>query len=277
MLAQWLLAPIILFLSLLILIICSTYDLTTLGIKIMGCMYAFILVYYGLIQLKEYRAVVSLFHSGVDLSLLPYVKWTRYSLFFMALISLGFPIMTFCPNLLMRSLYGILSISSAFFYVLCFMGYGINGRDTSKRVAQKPKETETSGFLGRRVVNDSDERQEQMKLVIAEFVAKESFIRNGITQKEAADEMGVSVYRLKQWLNNSEFETFSRWIIYLRLVKSKKMMKEFPNLTSDEVADRCGFCDRQYFQRSFKKWMGVTPTQWIKEEELPAENKKYAQ
>ena len=36
-------------------------------------------------------------------------------------------------------------------------------------------------------------------------------------------------------------------------------------LTSEEIADRCGFNYASYFHRSFKKAIGKTPAQWRKE------------
>ena len=259
---MWLTAPVCFGLSVIILVSGFISGYLDIAVKLMSVIYAFTLIYYAVAQVKQYRCVMCSIHSGEDVSLYPYIKWIRCSLFLMIGIPFGFPIMTFNTDLLMRSLYGILSISIGFFYVLSFMGYGLNGNSKSEKVT----EGEVKRSAVKRTTVVADEKQELIKQKIEQFVKNESFIRNGITQKEAADEMGITVYRLKQWLGNSEFETFSRWIVYLRLKKSMTMLKEYPNLTSDEVADRCGFCDRQYFQRSFRKWMGVTPSQWVKKE-----------
>ena len=37
-------------------------------------------------------------------------------------------------------------------------------------------------------------------------------------------------------------------------------------MIGDELAEKCGFCDRQYLQRTFRQATGVMPKQWVKQE-----------
>ena len=107
---------------------------------------------------------------------------------------------------------------------------------------------------------------EQLHQAVDSFVSNGSYLKNGITQKEAADEMGIATYRLKTWLNTTEHKTFSHWITHLRLEKAKEILLKTPTIGGEELVERCGFCDRQYLQRVFLKWTGMTPSQWVRNE-----------
>ena len=131
---NWVVAPLILVLSVLSLIVCYFTKQMVLSATLIAIMYAFTLIYYAAICVREYFKNISKIRANEDFSLLPYIKWTRWSLLTMVVVSLGFPFMTFCTNQLYRSLYGLLSISSGFLYALSFMGYGINGMVSSNYV-----------------------------------------------------------------------------------------------------------------------------------------------
>ncbi len=66
-----------------------------------------------------------------------------------------------------------------------------------------------------------------------------------------------------KWLSRSEYGKFSNWIQSLRIAKAKKLLTEENDLSSNQVAKLCGYCDRQYFQRIFQQKEGMTPAQWV--------------
>ena len=133
---SWWLAPVLFVVSMGVLTVCAWRDCLPLAVQLMAVFYAVTLVYYGVIQIMAYFVNLRLIRTREDASLLPYLKWTRWSLFIMVLLSFGFPVMTFSDNLLLRSVYGLVALSSAFFYVLSFIGYGINGAVSTKYAAQ---------------------------------------------------------------------------------------------------------------------------------------------
>lgn len=262
--SAWLTAPVIFVFAMLILGVCTLTNQLKLATVLMSVLYAFTLFYYGVLQIKKYISLHKKIKQKEVQVLLPYLMWTRWSAFFMIFVAFGFPIMTFNTDLLMRSLYGLISIAAAFFYVLSFMGYGINGSLSEKCTLQHGLQADQSN---KKVSSVEDEHKlARLRKAVEEFVENGSYLRNGITQREAAIEMGISAYRLKTWLNTTEFETFNRWILYLRLLKAKEILLKDPDTNGDELAEQCGFCDRQYLQRSFRKWTGMTPSQWVKQE-----------
>jgi len=53
-----------------------------------------------------------------------------------------------------------------------------------------------------------------------------------------------------------------KFLINLRIQKSKELMTLFPDMTIREVAERAGFNDTSYFCLVFKKVEGITPTEF---------------
>ena len=233
--------------------------------QIAAIVYATVLIYYCLLQLLEYFRIRHAIRTNQDHSQKALLKWTKYSMFTLIIIGLGFPFMTFNSNLLMRSFYGILSISSAFFYTLCFIGYSLNY--TTKTNLSPICEEENEAKKKKEQMDDR--RMEVMGSVADDFIKSEYYLQAGITIKDAAVHMGISCNMLKVWLHSTKYEKFNNWITHLRIEKSKELLLNSPYLNSEEIAEQCGFCDRQYFQQLFKKQEGISPYKWLKERQFP--------
>ena len=239
----------------------STVHFATLT---MALLYATTLIYYSILQLRKYVNIKKVIKEKNDPYYVNLVKWTKWSMFILGAIGWGFPIMTFNTNLLMRSLYGLLSISAAFFYILCFIGYGLSGSSIfsfSVNHEENDNEDQKKPYF-------NENKQERITSAVNEFIQKERYLQTGITLKDAAIDMGISCNMLKLWLHTTPYVKFSNWIVSLRIEKSKELLVKYPDLNSEEIAEKCGFCDRQYFQRQFTKQVGISPSKWIKERQF---------
>ena len=80
-----------------------------------------------------------------------------------------------------------------------------------------------------------------------------------ITKLAAMEFLGVSRYRelFKEIMGCSPTD----YILRLRIMKAKDLLTQ-PNIGIAEVAERVGYRDRLYFQRVFKKCVGVTPGEY---------------
>ena len=170
----------------------------------------------------------------------------------------------------MRSAYGVLAISVFFFYIISFAIYGIK--------AGIPQGIATFSVKGveeqKEKVQLSISKMERMNAATSAFIKSNAFTKTSITIKEAADIMGVSMNMLKNWLSNSEYEKYNNWINALRISKAKELLIDNPDMSYDVVSEKCGFCDRQYFYRQFKKYEGVSPAIWIKDRIVNNEEEK---
>lgn len=88
------------------------------------------------------------------------------------------------------------------------------------------------------------------------------FLREGVTLADAADEMGVSIRVLSDFLNNVHKVNFNAWINALRVDESIRIMKESPDATLSDIAAKTGFPDSSSLSRIFKRIMGTTISQF---------------
>ena len=96
---------------------------------------------------------------------------------------------------------------------------------------------------------------------VNEWIMHGGYLKCGILQPDAANEIGISKYFLKKYLHFKGF-TFCNWIALLRVEEAKRILKAHREWSADAVAEHCGFSDRTVLQRTFKKFVGVTPAQW---------------
>ena len=225
---------------------------------VMALLYAICLVYCSVVEIIGYRRLEKSIKFHGNKSYIPLVKWTKTTTIVMTIVSLGFPIVIFSQNPMVRSVYGLVTISSAFVYVFSFIGYGLTG--LKKNAANESEDGEETIPM---LMNPVKTRQ--MQTAVEHFIQDEGFATPGITIRIAADFMGVSVNMLKLWLKTTKYGKFSTWVNALRVEKAKNMLLETPGLSNDMIAQMCGFCDRQYFQRLFRAQEGISPTQWAHE------------
>ena len=276
---EWYLGPIALTISLVIVLMNLKEILlpneVTQSIYLMCIIYGTTLLYYRLLLIQSFIRVrnKTLKEMHPEHTLL--IQRTKWSLLVLVIIAFGFPFMTFCTSLTMRAWYGILAISSSFFYIISFISYCLTdiAKDPMTEVyveeaknEQERNEEERNEEEEETTAKPIAELTEGMNAIVKRFIEKESYTLAGITQKDAAIEMGISCNKLRMWLRSTPHEKFNNWIMSLRIEKSKELLMKKPELSNDEIAELCGFCDRQYFQHQFSKKEGVSPTKWQKKQ-----------
>ena len=257
---EWAFGPLTYILSLACFLLLLPVGNAMISNFVMALLYASTLFYYGVLQLMEYRKIVNLINQGERLEMALLIRCTRWSLFLMTTIAFGFPLMTFNLNPFYRSIYGLLSISFAFFYIVSFIIYGFNLSEEEEIIDSKEKQSPDNDF-----VKLSEARIELIKKKVEQFIVAEHYLQPSLTMKEAADLMDISANQLKLWLRTTEYEKFNNWITSLRIHKAMELMLENPDANIENIADQCGFCDRPYFSRQFTKQVGISPSKWIKE------------
>ncbi|MDR1398718.1 MAG: PocR ligand-binding domain-containing protein [Treponema sp.] len=77
-----------------------------------------------------------------------------------------------------------------------------------------------------------------------------------------ADAVFVSKYYLSHLFQKEMKTTFSDYIRRIRIEMAKRFIKEDNSAQIQEIADRVGFNDANYFTKVFKKFSGVTPKEY---------------
>jgi len=82
-----------------------------------------------------------------------------------------------------------------------------------------------------------------------------------ITLNEVAEHAFVSTYYISRMFKRETGKNFVDFLNEIRIEKAKEMLKDVRYKTY-EVAEKVGIPDAHYFSRMFKKYVGVTPTEF---------------
>lgn len=106
----------------------------------------------------------------------------------------------------------------------------------------------------------SDRQRGLVKRAVAHIRA--NFTRQ-LTLEDVAREVHVSHYYLSHLLRRETGKSFTDHLTQFRMAKARELMARL-DLGVSEIADRCGFCDGNYFSRVFKRETGLTPSAYRK-------------
>ncbi|MGI6743723.1 MAG: helix-turn-helix transcriptional regulator [Eubacteriales bacterium] len=93
-----------------------------------------------------------------------------------------------------------------------------------------------------------------------------------ITLKDTADHIYISSSYLSRIFRSEMGVRFSEYLTKYRIDKSKLLLTD-PELTVSDVASLVGYTDQSYFNKVFKRMIGVSPKKWrLSNGNPPAEN-----
>ena len=85
-----------------------------------------------------------------------------------------------------------------------------------------------------------------------------------ITLKMVSDAIYISAFYLSHLFRKEMNTTFSDYLCKIRIEKAKDLLKNGKDPRIQEIAEKTGFNDPNYFAKSFKKMVGVTPRDYKK-------------
>ncbi len=85
-----------------------------------------------------------------------------------------------------------------------------------------------------------------------------------ISLDDIAEHVGISTYHLSHIFGDQSDFTVYNYLMTLRMKKAKSLLKE-SNLNVSDVAYAVGYNDPQYFSKVFRKYHGVSPSQFAKD------------
>jgi len=83
-----------------------------------------------------------------------------------------------------------------------------------------------------------------------------------LTLKKVADAIFISAFYLSHLFRKEMNTTFSDYLCKIRIEKAKGFLKEGNDMRIHEIAEKTGFNDSNYFAKTFKKIVGVTPKEY---------------
>ena len=102
------------------------------------------------------------------------------------------------------------------------------------------------------------EKGEKIEKYIIENLSENIYI------PDLCNRFGISKNMLYKLFNDEFSSTVNGFIIKKRMDLARQMLKDDKSMNVTEIALRCGFSDYNYFIRTFKKHVGVTPLKYRK-------------
>lgn len=154
--------------------------------------------------------------------------------------------------------YGGIRLGIAFLSLSLFVFYFISARydDILLRVRDTLEKNQYKNPV-------SLEEAEKIRKKLTELMEAGFYTKNDLTLKECAEEIGVSLNRLSQYLNEHEKMNFNSYINRLRIDRACELFKE-ADRSAVSVAYEVGYNNYTTFQISFKKIRGQSPATFRK-------------
>ena len=117
--------------------------------------------------------------------------------------------------------------------------------------------------------NDGEEEKDELTEQDKDFLTKtmsiitEQLEENRVNVDELASALAMSTSQFRRRLTAITGETPQNYITNIRMQKARYLLDTQSELTILEVALRCGYDDQSSFTRAFKRFFGITPSNYL--------------
>lgn len=120
---------------------------------------------------------------------------------------------------------------------------------------------ENSIILGVREMGDSADEKTPAVISEAKLYMSLHFTNPNLMLQDVAKAVNMSSSRFSTVFSQQKGQTFTEYLIYLRLNKAKELLRT-TNERSSQIAGEVGYNDAHYFSYIFKKNTGMTPSEY---------------
>ncbi|MDF2189887.1 AraC family transcriptional regulator [Paraflavitalea sp. CAU 1676] len=111
------------------------------------------------------------------------------------------------------------------------------------------------------------------------FRDSKPYLRHGFSLQELSDGLGIPLYRVSAFINQSYDMRFTDFVNLHRIGHAVLLIKqgEACHWSLDGLATQCGFNNRNSFREAFKRFTGQVPSDFIRNDlafELPLNYRK---
>jgi len=96
------------------------------------------------------------------------------------------------------------------------------------------------------------------------------YLQPSLSLTQVAQQLQISPHQLSEFLNQETQQTFNDFVNTYRIQDAKMLLQQPQSqlLTIEAIAYEVGFNSPSTFYRYFNKFVGVTPSAWLKEQEI---------
>ena len=116
------------------------------------------------------------------------------------------------------------------------------------------------GFIDT-VYRNRDQKQTSYQLTRAIEYIQEHYMED-LSLSAVASSVYVSEYYLSHLFRKEMNLTFSDYVIKVRIDKARELLREDTSARIQEIADKVGFNDPNYFAKTYKKHTGISPREY---------------
>ena len=206
--------------------------------------------------------------------MLPYVRYSRASVFILCLSFLTMPVAIFSTTLLY--IIGPVALLALLFFNLTFIALGSSYIPTEElldkeeenndlvrsggALSDKPQSSADSGTESLQLL--PDERRDFIQKSLDEWCANLGYKDCNVNMLTLSRTLCISKNELSQFFDQCLHSNFRIWLSEIRFNAAKKMMLEYPDYSNDIISAECGFSCRTHLYRIFKTKEDCSPTEW---------------
>lgn len=106
---------------------------------------------------------------------------------------------------------------------------------------------------------------DKLRNSLQEWVRNEQYLNSDKSIEEVAHELGTDISFLRWYFNTQMDKDFRTYRVELRIEYAKRLLAENPQLSINSISYRAGFNTKANFYTYFKKYVGVSPAEYLKD------------
>ena len=110
-------------------------------------------------------------------------------------------------------------------------------------------------------VVDDESREFQLKII---GIVNQQMEKGEVSVDALASELCLSTTQLRSRINDLTGETPQNYVLGIRMQKARHLMAAHPSMAIGDIALRCGYEEKASFSRAFKRYFGMSPTDFLK-------------
>lgn len=245
--------------------------------------YGISMVYCVCVILREMLRRRRLLETMAASDMLPYVRYSRASLFIISSVALVMPAAILSSTLLY--IVAPVVLLALLFFILTFIALGnsyvptdellINEEEREAALREAASGTVATASAAVKTASATAETDhatrpaalpaERCALIrqrLDDWCARLGYRDSSVNMMTLSRGIGISKNELTQYFDQCLHCTFRVWLSDIRFQAAKSMMRQYPDYSNDVISVECGFSARTQLYRIFKSKEGCTPTAW---------------